>query len=188
MKRVLFLLFVSSVLIGCNENGANNNESETYMDTHYLQKNFHKWIKNTISYITIDETDFANQLKTATYNVSDDKLLTAFLQTVESGASCDSRNRSIIYLYAIGFVAYVSQLDSDIQESVDTTLSRLLARDEISLLVLSDPLGFDALRIYSEGTDETIDPPDDTPCRSLYYDINKYRQLSKQYMQHLRDR
>lgn len=79
-------------------------------------------------------------------------------------------------------------MDSDIQESVDTTLSRLLTRDEISLSVLSDPLGFDALRIYSEGKDETIGPPDDTPCRSLYYDINKYRQLSKQYMQHLRAR
>lgn len=188
MKGTLFLLFVSAVLLGCNGNGANNNESEICEDTLYLQKNFHEWIKNTISYITIDETDFANQLKTATHNVSDDKLLTAFLQTVESGAPCDSWNRSIKYLYAIGFVAYVSPLDSGIQESVDTTLSRLLARDEISLSVLSDPLGFDALRVYSEGSDETIEPPDDTPCRALYYDINKYRQLSKQYMQHLRAR
>lgn len=187
MKKTLFLLSVFVVLFGCNEYCADNSEKKAYDEKSYLHvKNFQEWIRNTISYITIDETDFANQLKIATHNVPDDKLLTVFLQTVESGASCDSRNRSIIYLYAMGFVVYISKLDKDIQESIDTTLSRLLAKNEIPISVLYDPLGFNSFRDFSEETDGTVKLPDDTPCKFLYYDKNKYEQLYKQYMNHLR--
>lgn len=187
MKKTLFLLSVFVVLFGCNEYCADNSERKVYDEKSYLHvKNFQEWIRNTISYITIDETDFANQLKLATHNVPDDKLLTVFLQTVESGASCASRNRSIIYLYAIGFVVYVSKLDKDIQESIDTTLSRLLTKNEIPISVLYDPLGFNSFRDFSEETDETVELPDDTPCKFLYYDKNTYERLYKQYINHLR--